>query len=85
MSSIFDRSLLDYLSGSSVAAITGTLGILLTVLALTLLAERELLGATTDQNRTSRRRRLLLLDAVVAPLLIAFVAVVVIRFNEMHY
>jgi phosphoglycerol transferase MdoB-like AlkP superfamily enzyme len=80
MSSMFDRSLLDYLSASSVAAVTGTLGLLLTAVALVLLGERELLGPSP-----TRRHRLLVLDAVVAPLLVAFVAVVVVRFNRMSF
>ena len=84
MSSIFDRSVLDYLSTSTVAAVTGTLGVVLTVLALTLLAEREALGAGEAATR-SRRRRLLVIDAVLAPLLIAFVAIVIVRFQRMAF
>ena len=80
MSSLFDRSLLDYLSTSTVAVVTGSVGILVTVLAVVLLAERELVGASP-----SRRRRLIALDAVLVPLLVAFVAVVVTRFHGMSY
>ena len=84
MSSIFDRTLLDYLTSTSVAAVTGAAGLMVTALAILLLAEREVLGAGPGAD-CARRRRVLVIDAVVAPLLVAFVAVVIVRFHGMAY
>ncbi|MGH9276917.1 MAG: hypothetical protein ACRD12_02240 [Acidimicrobiales bacterium] len=82
MSSTFDRSLLDYVTGSSVAAVTGTVGLLATALVILLLAERQLLGAAATG---AMRRRVRAIEAVVAPLLVLFVAVVVVRFDGLSW
>ena len=61
---------------------TGTFGMLITAAAIALLVAREVLSAAW-LGRDSTRLRIRSIDLVLIPLLIAFAAVVVIRFDRL--
>ncbi|MGH9223131.1 MAG: hypothetical protein ACRD2W_04965 [Acidimicrobiales bacterium] len=61
---------------------TGTLGLLVTGSALTLLVVRQVLGAAWV-GRDDVRGRLRAFDLVLILLLVAFAAVVVVRFDRL--
>ena len=59
---------------------TGWFGLVVTAVTLALLAGRQLAAATGADRRWLR-----LVDVALVPLLIAFAAVMVIRFDQMSY
>jgi len=62
---------------------TGGIGLLITIAAVALLALRVALGAAWLDRGGAARARLLAFDVVVAAVVVAFVAVVVVRFDRM--
>jgi hypothetical protein len=80
MTSIIDRSLRSYFHGTSIRTITGTLGLVVTVVLIALLCEREVLSMAFAGRR---RQRLAAVEAILLPLVVAFVVIVVIRFRRL--
>jgi hypothetical protein len=63
---------------ASVRSVTGTVGLLATVALLGLLVEHEIVTAMAPERRRGHRR---VVELLIVPLLVAFVAVVVVRFK----
>ena len=63
---------------------TGTPGLLITLALLTLLVARQVLSAAWPRSANGRRQWWLApFDLATVPLLVAFVAVVVVRFDRL--
>ena len=70
--------LLARMDATSVRSVTGSLGLLATVLLIGLLVEHEVVSAMAPGRRSAHRRAVQLL---IVPLLVAFAVVVVVRFK----
>jgi hypothetical protein len=70
--------LLARMDATSVRSVTGSVGLFATVVLLGLLIEHEVVSAMAPGRRTGHRRVVALL---IVPLLLAFAAVVVVRFK----
>ncbi|MEW6155429.1 MAG: hypothetical protein AB1673_15810 [Actinomycetota bacterium] len=80
MSSLLDSSAIEYFAASPVRTVSVTAGLLIGTVLLVLLAQREVLGAARGEHGPGRLRAA---DAVSLPLFVAFVAVVVVRFDQL--
>lgn len=70
--------LLPRMDATSVRSVTGSLGLLATVVLIGLLVEHEVVSAMAPGRRSGHRRAVQLL---IVPLLAAFAVVVVVRFK----
>ena len=70
--------LLARTDATSVRSVTGSVGLLATVLLIGLLVEHEVVSAVSPGRRSNHRRAVQLL---IVPLLVAFAVVVVVRFK----
>lgn len=70
--------LLARMDATSVRSVTGSLGLLATVVLLGLLIEHEVVSAMAPGRRTGHRR---VVELLIVSLLAVFAAVVVVRFK----
>ena len=70
--------LLARMDATSVRSVTGSLGLLATVVLLGLLIEHEVVSAAAPGRRTGHRR---VVELLIVSLLAVFAAVVVVRFK----
>lgn len=70
--------LLARMDATSVRSVTGSLGLLATVVLLGLLIEHEVVSAVAPGRRTGHRRAV---EVLIVSLLAVFAAVVVVRFK----
>lgn len=70
--------LLARMDATSVRSVTGSLGLLATVVLLGLLIEHEVVSAVAPGRRTGHRR---VVELLIVSLLAVFAAVVVVRFK----
>lgn len=71
-------SVLARIDAASVRSFTGTVGLLATIVLVGLLVEHEVASAMAPARRSGHRRAV---ELLIVPLLVAFVAVVVVRFK----
>jgi hypothetical protein len=69
---------LSRMDATSVRSVTGSLGLLATVVLLGLLIEHEVVSAVAPGRRTGHRR---VVELLIVSLLAVFAAVVVVRFK----
>ena len=70
--------LLARMDATSVRSVTGSLGLLATVVLIGLLVEHEVVSAMAPGRRSGHRRAV---ELLIVPLLVAFAVVVVVRFK----